>query len=37
MRISNTDALILHDFPFEVALEPRKSECAGARTGMIGV
>jgi hypothetical protein len=35
MRISDADARILHDFPREVALEPRKSECAGTRTGVI--
>jgi hypothetical protein len=37
MRISDADASILHDFPFEVAFEPRKSKCAGARTGVIDV
>jgi hypothetical protein len=37
MRISDADPRILHDFPFEVALEPRKSQCAGARTGVIDV
>jgi hypothetical protein len=35
--ISDVGACILHDFPRQVALEARKSESAGTRTGIINV
>jgi hypothetical protein len=37
IQISDAGARILHDFPFEVALEPRQPKCAGACTGVINV